>query len=64
MTASEQYKALATEFRSKARNEQSPTFRAELEELAKCYEWAAKEVSHCSASDIRPISLGVASNDI
>ena len=44
MTASEQYKALAAEFRSKARNEQSLAFRAELEELAKCYEWAAEEV--------------------
>jgi hypothetical protein len=46
MTASKQYKALATEFRSRARNEQSPAFRAELEELAKCYDWAAEEVIH------------------
>ena len=53
MTA-EQYKALAAEFRGKARTEESPACRAELLDLAKCYEWVAEEVSHCPASDILP----------
>jgi len=51
MTA-EQYKALAAEFRGKAHNEESPAFRAELLDLAKCYEWVAEEVSRCPASDV------------
>ena len=53
MTA-EQYKALAAEFRGKAHNEESPAFRAELFDLAKCYEWMAEEVSRCAPSDVLP----------
>jgi len=53
MTA-EQYKALAAGFRGKAQNEESPAFRAELFDLAKCYEWMAEEVSRCSPSDVHP----------
>jgi hypothetical protein len=50
----EQYKVLAAEFREKAHTEESPAFRAELLDLARCYEWVAKEVSRCPASDILP----------
>jgi|GEM_PF-5418936 hypothetical protein len=53
MTA-EQYKALAAGFRGKAQNEESPAFRAELFDLAKCYEWMAEEVSRCAPSDVLP----------
>jgi hypothetical protein len=53
MTA-EQYKALAAKFRGKAQNEESPAFRAELFDLAKCYEWMAEEVSRCAPSDVLP----------
>jgi hypothetical protein len=53
MTA-EQYRALAAQFRGKARNEESPAFRAELFDLAKCYEWMAEEVSRCAPSDVLP----------
>jgi hypothetical protein len=40
MTA-EGYKSLAEDFRAKAKDQDCPAFRAELEELARCYEWAA-----------------------
>jgi hypothetical protein len=40
MTA-EEYKSLAEDFRAKAKDQDCPAFRAELEELARCYEWAA-----------------------
>ena len=53
MTA-EHYKALAAEFRGKAHNEESPAFRAELLDLAKCYEWVAEEVSRSPAPEILP----------
>ena len=53
MTA-EQYQVLAAEFRGKAHKEESPAFRAELLDLAKCYEWVAEEVRRCPASDILP----------
>ena len=43
-TTSNQYKALAAEFRAKARNQESPAFRAELEDVARCYEWAAESL--------------------
>ena len=43
MTA-EQYSMLAAECRSKAHNEESPVFRAQLEDLATCYEWVAEVV--------------------
>jgi hypothetical protein len=40
MTAAE-YKTLAEDFRTRAKNQSCPAFRAELEDLARCYEWAA-----------------------
>jgi hypothetical protein len=40
MTA-EEYKTLAEDFRTRARDQACPAFRAELEDLARCYEWAA-----------------------
>jgi len=43
-TTSNQYRALAAEFRAKARNQESPAFRAELEDVARCYEWAAESL--------------------
>lgn len=52
MTA-EQYKALAAEFRVKARAVESPAFQAELLDLAKCYEWAAEEATRCPSLGIR-----------
>ena len=44
MMKAEEYKALAEEFRSRARNEESPALRVELEDLARCYEAAALDV--------------------
>lgn len=41
---SAQYRALAAEFRAKARNQESPAFRAELEGVARCCEWAAESL--------------------
>jgi hypothetical protein len=41
---SDQYKALASQFRAKARIQESPAFRAELEDVAKCYESAAESL--------------------
>jgi hypothetical protein len=43
MTA-EKYQEMAAEFRSRASSVESPAFRAELEDLARCYEWAAGEM--------------------
>jgi len=43
-TTPDQYRALAAEFRAKARNQESPAFRAELEDVARCYEWAAESL--------------------
>ena len=38
---SEEYRSLAAEFRVRAKNQECPAFRAELEDLARCYDWAA-----------------------
>ena len=59
MTA-EQYRALAAQFRGKARNEESPAFRAELLDLAKCYEWVAEEVSRRPVLDVLPAGAATA----
>ena len=59
MTA-EQYKALAAEFRGKAHNEESPAFRAELLDLAECYEWVAEEVSRRPVLDVLPAGAATA----
>jgi hypothetical protein len=40
----DQYRSLAAEFRAKARNQESPAFRSELEEAARRYEWAAESL--------------------
>lgn len=53
MTA-EGYKALAAEFRSRALNEESPAFRAELEDLARCYESVAIGMGEIAAKDRDP----------
>jgi len=54
-----QYYELATEFRSRAVAEKSPAFRAELEHLAECYEWAAEESleEDATACPARPTSV-------
>ena len=39
---SEEYRSLAADFRMRAKNQECPAFRAELEDLARCYEWAAR----------------------
>jgi hypothetical protein len=44
MMTADEYKALAAEFRSRALNEESPAFRAELEDLARCYESVASSI--------------------
>jgi hypothetical protein len=38
---SEEYRSLAADFRARAQKQECPAFRAELEDLARCYEWAA-----------------------
>ena len=44
MMTVEEYTSLAAQLRSKALNEESPAFRAELEDLARRYEWAANAI--------------------
>jgi len=44
----EGYRKLAAEFRAKARNEQSPAYREELEDLARCYDSAADDLSRAT----------------
>jgi hypothetical protein len=65
MTA-EEYRALAAEFRRKAGTEESPAFRAELKELARCYEWAATAAAEPSADhlDKRDFSWVTARNNV
>lgn len=46
----EQYTALAAQLRRKARAEESPAFRTELEDLARCYEWAASAICGTEAA--------------
>jgi hypothetical protein len=59
---SEEYRSLAADFRMRAKNQECrmraknqecPAFRAELEDLARCYEWAA------TATGARHLSDGV-----
>ena len=45
---SEEYRSLAVEFRIRAKKQECPAVRAELEDLARCYEWAADSVSDFS----------------
>jgi hypothetical protein len=45
MMTADEYKALAAEFRSRALIEESPAFRKELEDLARCYEAAAIDLA-------------------
>jgi len=48
MTAME-YKLLAEKFRTMAKAQDCPAFRAELEELARCYEWAATAAANSAS---------------
>ena len=57
MMTAEEYKALAAEFRSRALNEESPAFRAELEDLARCYESVAIGMRETAAADRSPTAF-------
>jgi hypothetical protein len=48
MTAAE-YRSLAEDFRARAKDQDCPAFRAELEDLARCYEWAANATANSNS---------------